>query len=565
MRGASASLATTWRASTRAGAALLRAGGGPSAPPRGGPRAGAPAPGPAGRGRGGPGRGGRAGSASGSASASAAASKSTSTKTSSTASTAASRGLAAASSAAAAAEAAAAARPCVVETLKARGLLQDCTGEAALRAAAGEGAPLKVYCGFDPTADCLHLGNLLGILVLAWFSRCGHDVVALVGGATGRVGDPSGKSAERPVLDVAAIEHNARCIGALLEDLLSRAAAGAAGRGGGFALANNLDWYGGMELLDFLRGVGKFARMGTMLGKDSVKTRLASEAGLSFTEFSYQLLQGYDFAHLYREAGVNVQVGGSDQWGNILAGTDLIRKLHPAGGEDAAQEEGKAAGGGAHGLTFPLLLTADGKKFGKSEGGALWLRANKLSPYKFYQYLFATPDADVAKFLRMLTFLDLDEIAALEASMAAEGYRPNTVQRRLAEEVTRFVHGEEGLQLALNATAALAPGSKTVLDAPTLVAIKDDVPNSPLARAEVVGAPLADVMAKCGIQPSKAAARRMIKGGGVRVNNTRVTEDDYALADADVLRAEGGNPSEAQLGLVLVTAGKKNKHLVTVE
>jgi len=324
-------------------------------------------------------------------------------------------------------------------------------------------------------------------------------------------------------------------------------------------MANNLDWYGGMGVLDFLRDVGKHARVGHMLGKESVRRRLEGE-GMSFTEFSYQLLQGYDFVHLFRDEGVQVQVGGSDQWGNITAGTDLIRRLGadggPAGGAGGEGEE-EAAEPSAFGLTFPLLLTSDGRKFGKSEGGAVWLSADKLSPYRFYQYLFGTPDSDVVKFLKMLTFLPLEEVDAVERAMGEEGYRPNTAQRLLAAEVTRFVHGDRGLDLALKATAALAPGSKSELDAPTLEAILEDVPSSALAEAEVVGAPLADVMAACGIQPSKAAARRMIKGGGVRVNNRRVEEEGHVLAAEEVLAASRG-------GLVLISAGKKNKHIVRV-
>ena len=324
-------------------------------------------------------------------------------------------------------------------------------------------------------------------------------------------------------------------------------------------MLNNLEWYKDMGFLEFLRDVGKYARMGPMMAKESVKRRLASEEGISFTEFSYQLLQGYDFVHLHRHHGVNVQVGGSDQWGNITAGTDLLRKL-PGGAELEAGGGGggEGGGGGAFGVTFPLLLTADGKKFGKSEGGAVWLGADKLSPYRFYQYLFRTPDADVTKFLRMLTFLDLGEIEALEQTMErGEDYRPNTAQRLLAEEVTRFVHGEAGVELAQKATAALAPGSKADLDAETLAALAEELPTSALGAAEVVGAPVAEVLAKCGLQPSKGAARRLIKGGGVRLNNRRVESDEEVVGATDVLQSSAGE-------LMLVAAGKKNKHIVRV-
>ena len=317
----------------------------------------------------------------------------------------------------------------VVDVLKERGLLDACTNEDELRKACADGS-LSVYCGFDPTADSLHLGNLLGIVVLAWFQRCGHTPVALLGGATGRVGDPSGKSAERPVLDDDTINKNTAGIKAILERVLANGALDAGADVPAAKVMNNLDWFGTMGFLEFLREVGKYARVGTMMAKDSVKTRLDSEQGMSFTEFSYQLLQGYDFCHLFKEHDVRVQVGGSDQWGNITAGTDLIRRL--------ADKEG------AWGVTFPLLLKADGRKFGKSEDGAVWLSPERLSPYKFYQYMLQSTDADVVRFMRMLTFVPLAEIEAIEAGMSAEGYVPNTAQKRLAEEVTRFVHGVRG-------------------------------------------------------------------------------------------------------------------------
>ena len=320
---------------------------------------------------------------------------------------------------------------CVVDVLRERGLLDACTNEDELREAAGDGS-LSVYCGFDPTADSLHLGNLLGIVVLAWFQRCGHTPIALLGGATGRVGDPSGKSAERPVLDDVTINANVAGIEKILRGVLANSAS--------FAppgdelkparVLNNLDWFGGMGFLEFLRDVGKYARVGTMVAKDSVKSRLESERGMSFTEFSYQLLQGYDFVHLHREENVMVQVGGSDQWGNITAGTDLIRRI--------SQRDG-----GAYGLTFPLLLKADGKKFGKSEDGAVWLSPDRLSPYKFYQHLLQSTDADVVRFMKTLTFVPIEEIEAMEAAMKEDGYAPNTgalVLYKSFSPTARFQH-----------------------------------------------------------------------------------------------------------------------------
>ncbi|CAG9460387.1 unnamed protein product [Pedinophyceae sp. YPF-701] len=433
----------------------------------------------------------------------------------------------------------------VIEVLRERGLIQDVTSPD-IETLCGSKS-VSVYCGFDPTADSLHLGNLLGILVLSWFQRCGHQPVALIGGATGRVGDPSGKSAERPVLAEEQIEANLNGIRGVLVGLLQA--------GGEPKVVNNLDWFGPMGFLEFLRTVGKAARVGTMMSKDSVKTRMASETGISYTEFTYQLLQGYDFVHLNRTMGVEVQIGGSDQWGNITAGTELLRKLSGFDEEDTVAADGAEAPT-AYGLTFPLLTDASGKKFGKSEGGAIWLTADKVSPYQFYQHLFQTTDADVIKFLRMLTFLPMDEIDAIEAAMSQEGYKPNTAQRRLAEEVTRFVHGEAGLRAALKATEGLRPGSDTKLDAEALEALAQsgDVPCTELSRAEVVGRPVVDVLVEVGLQKSKSAARKMVQGGGIRLNNERVGDVAAEVGDDDVL---GGK-------LVLLAAGKKNKMIVRI-
>jgi tyrosyl-tRNA synthetase len=274
------------------------------------------------------------------------------------------------------------------------------------------------------------------------------------------------------------------------------------------------------------------------MAKESVKKRLNSEEGMSYTEFTYQLLQGYDFVHLFKEEGISVQIGGSDQWGNITAGTDLVRKL--------LQQEG------AYGLTFPLLLKSDGSKFGKSVGGAIWLSRSLLSPYKFYQYLFATPDSDVIKFMKILTFLDLEEIQSLEATMGKEGYVPNSVQRRLAEEVTLFVHGEEGLTEALNATQALAPGGATQLDWKTLEAITEDVPSCSVAQASLLGSSLVDLCVSTGLLQSKTAVRRMIKQGGLYLNNEKVEDEGKTMVADDIVDGK----------MLLLSAGKKNKIVV---
>jgi tyrosyl-tRNA synthetase len=394
------------------------------------------------------------------------------------------------------------------------------------------------------------------------------------------------------VLSEQEIESNAEAIGATLRAILQRAASGAAAAEAGSAASsappevrvlNNLDWFGPMSLLTFLREVGKHARVGTMMAKDSVKSRMAASAGdadsgggssgssgesgggLSFTEFTYQLLQGYDYVHLARNEGVRVQVGGSDQWGNITAGTDLIRRLGAASSSSSAAADGTPTQQTSyHGLTFPLLVDAEGRKVGKSTAtGAVWLSSARLSPYKFYQALFATADADVGRFLRMLTFLPLEEVASIERSMREDPkYVPNTAQRRLAEEVTRFVHGEEGLAQALRATEALRPGGSggdgssgtNALDAETLEAIAGDAPMAEIARADLVSRPVVDVVVAAGLLKSKGEARRMVKNGGVYVNNAKVVGEDAVVSEGDLIDGR----------VLLLAAGKKNKMLVRV-
>ncbi|XP_027332705.1 tyrosine--tRNA ligase, chloroplastic/mitochondrial [Abrus precatorius] len=427
----------------------------------------------------------------------------------------------------------------IIEVLEERGLVESITSDA-LRTASSS-SPLKVYCGFDPTAESLHLGNLLGLIVLSWFRRCGHRTIALIGGATARVGDPSGKSLERPELDADSLEKNTLGICKTIATILGRAQNPNLGElNCNVVILNNYDWWKEFTLLDFLKRVGRYARVGSMVAKESVRKRLESEQGMSYTEFTYQLLQGYDFLHLFQNEGVSVQIGGSDQWGNITAGTELIRKI--------LQVEG------AHGLTFPLLLKSDGTKFGKSEDGAIWLSPSVLSPYKFYQYFFTVPDADVIRFLKILTFLDIEEIIALEGEMMKPGYVPNTAQRRLAEEVTKFVHGEDGLAEALKATEALRPGSETKLDWKTIEGIAEDVPSCSLAYNEVLNLSLVDLSVSSGLFESKSAARRLLKQGGLYLNNNRVDSESKRIEAADIVDGK----------VLLLSAGKKNKVLVRI-
>ena len=392
--------------------------------------------------------------------------------------------------------------------------------------------PIGVYLGFDPTADSLHLGNLMGIVALAWFQRFGHTAYALIGGATGRVGDPSGKSSERPMLTDEALAHNVSRLTEFLHQILHFS------YGTKPIVVNNNDWLGKMSLIDFLRDVGKLFRIGPMLAKESVRARVQSEEGMSFTEFSYQILQGYDFYHLNQRYGVCLQLGGSDQWGNITAGTEFNRKLK---------------GDTLYGLTFPLLTRSDGKKFGKSEDGAIWLSADKLSPYHFYQYLIRVPDADVIRLLKLLTFLDLEEIRLIEEGMEACA---NSAQKRLAEEVTRFVHGEEGLQAAMRVTEGIAPGGAEVeLSGEVLRTLAADMPHIRLPHGDVVGQKFIDLALRIGLVPSKGEGARLVKNGGAYLNNERISDPAFTIGEGDLIDRK----------YLLLSAGKKKRILVEIE
>lgn len=420
----------------------------------------------------------------------------------------------------------------VIEILKERGFIEAMSSEELTTMV---NQPIKVYCGFDPTSDSLHVGNMVAIMGLAWFQKCGHTPVVIVGGATGMIGDPSGKTAERQLLDAATIEKNLAGIRKNIEKILisdsnqNRA-----------MILNNFDWFKEFSFIDVLRDIGKYFRIGTMLAKDSVRSRMNSEEGMSFTEFSYQVLQGYDFLHLFKAHGVSVELGGSDQWGNIIAGTDLIRKVL-----------GKAA----YGITFPLLTRSDGQKFGKSEKGAIWLSPEKLSPYEFYQYFIRMADADVITLMRLLTFMDMAEIKKYEQMMKSSDYVPNTAQKRLAEEVTKIVHGDEGLKVALKVTEGAAPGASTTLNATVLEGLASSMPSHTLSCAEVVNAKLIDLMVKSGLQSSKSEARRLIRNGGVYINNEQVLDENHVIANDTLIEGR----------LLLLAVGKKNKVLIRVQ
>lgn len=418
----------------------------------------------------------------------------------------------------------------VVQILKARGFIDSLSAEEIEKLV---DKPCKVYCGFDPTASSLHLGNLVAIMGLAWFQRYGHTPVVVVGGATGMVGDPSGKSHERNLLDADQIATNLAGIRKNIEQVLKESEPRP-------LVVNNYDWFHSFSFISFLRDVGKYFRMGPMLAKESVKARLQSDDGMSFTEFCYQTLQGYDFLHLFQNQGVQIQLGGSDQWGNITAGIELIHKV---------------TGEQAYGLTFPLLVKADGQKFGKSEQGAIWLSSERISPYEFYQHLVRTDDRDVITLLKRLTFLEMEEIEALERAMQTSAYVPNTAQRKLAEEVTRIVHGQEGLQAALKATEAAKPGHLAALDVAALEAMAHTIPNRLVARQAAVGAKIVDLIATLEILPSKGEVRRLIQNGGLFLNNQKIEDVAKAIDEQDLIGER----------FLLVSTGKKNKTLIEIK
>ena len=398
------------------------------------------------------------------------------------------------------------------------------------------------YPGIDPTADSLHIGHLVGVMMLKHFQRAGHKPIALVGGATGMIGDPSMKSQERKLLDEETLRHNQEAIKAQLAKFLDfdSDAPNAA------EMVNNYDWMKNFSFLDFIRDVGKHITVNYMMAKDSVKKRLSGESqqGMSFTEFSYQLCQGYDFLHLYKEKGCRLQLGGSDQWGNITTGTELIRRT---------------AGGEAYALTCPLITKADGGKFGKTESGNVWLDARYTSPYKFYQFWLNVSDADAEKYIKIFTELTREEVAALVEEQAKDpGLRP--LQKRLAKEITTMVHSAEDYEMAVEASQILfsnkAGETLRKIDEQTLLAVMEGVPQFEVPRAAIEeGTKLADLLTEVApVFPSKGEMRKMVQGGGVSVNKEKIA-DPYAPATADMLLNDK---------YILVQKGKKNYFLLKV-
>ena len=399
------------------------------------------------------------------------------------------------------------------------------------------------YLGIDPTADSLHIGHLCGVMMLKHFQRCGHKPLALIGGATGMFGDPSGKSAERNLLDEATLRHNQEAI----KNQLSRFLDFDSDAPNKAEMVNNYDWTKNVTFLDFARDIGKHITVNYMMAKDSVQKRLNGEArdGLSFTEFTYQLLQGFDFLTLYKEKGCKLQLGGSDQWGNITTGTELIRRK---------------LGGEAFALTCPLITKPDGSKFGKTESGNVWLDARYTSPYKFYQFWLNVSDAEAEKYLKIFTTLTKEEIDALVEEHAQNpGARP--MQKRLAEEVTVMVHGKDEYDKAVEASRILF-GNATDdalrnLDEKTLLEVFEGVPTFNVAKSELeAGIQLLDLLAvKASVFPSKGEARKMVQQGGVSINKKKVNDPNATITAGELLNDK----------YILVQRGKKNYYLIIAD
>ena len=403
----------------------------------------------------------------------------------------------------------------ILEDLKWRGLLADCTDIDALtqRLAAG---PVTLYCGFDPTGDSLHVGHLMGQLTLRRFQLAGHNPLPLAGGATGMVGDPSGKSAERNLLTREQLEHNVNSIKTQLSKLLEFDRKGNPAR-----LVDNADWTASLSYLDFLRDIGKHFSINMMVAKESVRARMESEHGISYTEFSYMLLQAHDFYHLRKTYNCELQIGGSDQWGNITAGTDLIRKK---------------LGVPAWGMTFPLITRSDGKKFGKTESGAVWLDPEKTSTYRFYQFFVNTEDSMISQYLRKFTLLSHEAIIDLETRHAANpGARE--AHKALAKEVTTLVHGTSACADALKASEIMFGGGLEGISEKIFADVVGEIPTQDIAKSllEGAGTALVELLIQGKLCPSKGQARKDIEGGGISMNNQRITEPGKTATLEDLL------------------------------
>ncbi|WP_314255829.1 tyrosine--tRNA ligase [Granulicatella elegans] len=419
----------------------------------------------------------------------------------------------------------------IIDDLMWRGAINQMTDEEGLRQLTQEKA-VSLYCGVDPTGDSMHIGHLIPFMILRRFQLAGHRPVIVIGGATGSIGDPSGRTSERVLQTKEQVQHNVEKLTAQMKRLFLTSQEDQEA----VRLVNNYDWTKELSLLDFLRDYGKHFNLNTMLAKDVVASRL--EVGISFTEFSYQILQSIDFLQLFRKEDVQVQIGGADQWGNITAGLELIRKV-----------EGAEAR--AYGLTIPLMLKSDGTKFGKSAGGAVWLDPEKTTPYEFYQFWLNQDDRDVIKYIKYFTFLEKEEIEALEVSVQEEPHK-RQAQKRLAEEVTRFVHGEAALQDALKITNALFTGDVQQLNADE---IEQGFKNMPTFESEKVEQNLATWLVDLGIEPSRRQSREDIQNGAISINGEKITDLEHVWT-----------PEQSFEGrFVLVRRGKKKYFLVKLK
>ncbi len=419
----------------------------------------------------------------------------------------------------------------IIDDLMWRGAINQMTDEEGLRQLTQEKA-VSLYCGVDPTGDSMHIGHLIPFMILRRFQLAGHRPVIVIGGATGSIGDPSGRTSERVLQTKEQVQHNVEKLTAQMKRLFLTSQEDQEA----VRLVNNYDWTKDLSLLDFLRDYGKHFNLNTMLAKDVVASRL--EVGISFTEFSYQILQSIDFLQLFRKEDVQVQIGGADQWGNITAGLELIRKV-----------EGAEAR--AYGLTIPLMLKSDGTKFGKSAGGAVWLDPEKTTPYEFYQFWLNQDDRDVIKYIKYFTFLEKEEIEALETAVQEEPHK-RQAQKRLAEEVTRFVHGEAALQDALKITNALFTGDVQQLNADE---IEQGFKNMPTFESEKVEQNLATWLVDLGIEPSRRQSREDIQNGAISINGEKITDLEHIWT-----------PEQSFEGrFVLVRRGKKKYFLVKLK
>ncbi|NJL29921.1 MAG: tyrosine--tRNA ligase [Thermoanaerobaculia bacterium] len=394
---------------------------------------------------------------------------------------------------------------------------------------------LKVYIGFDPTASSLHVGSLLQVILLARMQRFGHTPIALVGGGTGMIGDPSGKSQERQLQTSEQVAINVAGIREQLARFLDFGAGSNAAQ-----LVDNRDWLAPMSLIDFLRDIGKHFTVNYMQAKESVKRRLEGDEGISFTEFSYMLLQAYDFLELYERHGCRLQMGGSDQWGNITAGTELIRKVR---------------GGRAHGLVVPLVTTASGVKFGKTEAGTIWLDAERTSPYRFFQFWLNTTDQDVVGYLKSFTWLGQGDVAELESAVAEHPER-REAQKRLAREMTTLVHGETACARAVRSSEILFGAEIAGLSAAEILEVFGEAPSSQIERSRLQdgGVALVELLAESGLVPSKGAARRLVREGGAYVNNQRMNDEGRRIGLEDLFDGTA----------LLLRKGQKQYHLITL-